>query len=355
MLRRVEEMVEGLTPGYFAFVMASGIISLGLQLVGRDGLSQVLFVMCGVGYAVLCVLNAWRFIRFRHAMASDFRDPKRAFGFFTFVAGTNVVGARAAAEGWFEVAAVLLAISVVVWVVLGYVIPWSAVLGQAHRPVVALANGTWFIWAVASQSVAVSAATLEVWVDAGREYLAILAVLSWSVGVFLYAASGMIVTLRIMLYPLDPAEFDPPYWVSMGAVAITVVAGARIVEMDSAPMVDATRGLVAGASVVFWAFASWLIPVLVAVGVWRHWVHRVPLRYEPTLWSMIFPLGMYAVAGIYLGRTDQLPVVDWIGSHWLWVSVAAWLAVFVAMVRNHVGALLGRGDARSTPSREVNP
>lgn len=341
-MKRLEAMVEGLTPGYFAAVMASGIISLGLLLVGLDGLSQALLVVTIAAYVTLCILNLWRFIRFRHAMASDFRDPKRAFGFFTFVAGTNVVGARLAADGWFEVTSALLAVSVAVWLILGYVIPWSAVLGQEQRPVVALANGTWFIWVVASQSVAVSAATLEVWVDAGHQYLAILAIFSWSVGVFLYAASGMIVTLRIMLYPLDPREFDPPYWVSMGAVAITVVAGARIVEMDSAPMVDATRGLVAGASVVFWAFATWLIPVLLGVGVWRHWFRKVPLRYEPTLWSMIFPLGMYAVAGIYLGRADRLPVVEWIGSRWLWVAGLAWVAVFVAMVQSLLRNLLGR-------------
>ncbi|MDO5736041.1 MAG: tellurite resistance/C4-dicarboxylate transporter family protein [Propionibacteriaceae bacterium] len=354
MMKRIEAMVEGLTPGYFALVMASGIISVGLQLVGHSTLSLVLFVVCGASYGILCVLNVWRFVQFRHALASDFRDPKRAFGFFTFVAATNVLGARAAAQGWFQVTAALLAISVVVWIVLGYVIPWSAVLGQEQRPVVALANGTWFIWVVASQSVAVSAATLEVWVDAGRSYLAILAVFSWSIGVFLYAASGMIVTLRIMLYPLDPVEFDPPYWVSMGAVAITVVAGARIVAMDSAPMVDATRGLVAGASVVFWAFATWLIPVLLAVGVWRHWFHKVPLVYVPTLWSMIFPLGMYAVAGIYLGRADQLPVVEWIGSSWLWVALLAWLVVLLAMGQALVRALLGRStSARANSNSEV--
>jgi tellurite resistance protein TehA-like permease len=339
---RLGRLVEGLTPGYFALVMASGIVSLGLQLVGQDALSVALFVVCIGSYAVLCLLNLWRFIRYRHAMASDFRAPRRAFGFFTFVAGTNVLGARAGAEGWFTVTAWLLVISFAVWLVLGYVIPWSAVLSQDERPVVALANGTWFIWVVASQSVAVSAATLEVVFDTGRQYLAVLAVLSWSVGVFLYAASAIIVSLRIMLYELDPRDFDPPYWVSMGAIAITVVAGARIVDMDSAPMVDATRGLVAGLSVVFWAFATWLIPVLVAAGIWRHQVRKVPLRYEPTLWSMIFPLGMYAVACITLGRADHLPIVEWIGSHWLWVALAAWLVVFVAMARGVLRGVLGR-------------
>ena len=39
-----------------------------------------------------------------------------------------------------------------------------------------IANGTWFIWVVASQSVAVSAATLETVFGDARAYLAILAV-----------------------------------------------------------------------------------------------------------------------------------------------------------------------------------
>jgi tellurite resistance protein TehA-like permease len=320
--------------------MASGIISIGLNLSGFRALSIALLVVCIVAYVALVVLNVWRFAGHRAAMIDDFRDPKRAFGFFTFVAGTNVLGTRIAAEGWHTATAWLLTMSFLVWLVLGYVIPWSAVLGRSERPVVALANGTWFIWVVASQSVAVSAATLEVVFHDARQSLAILAVFSWSVGVFLYAASAIIVSLRIMLYELDPKEFDPPYWVSMGAVAITVVAGARIVEMDSAPMVDATRGLIAGLSVVFWAFATWLIPVLVAAGVWRHFVRKVPLVYVPTLWSMIFPLGMYAVAGIYLGRADGLPIVETIGSKWLWVAVTAWVIVFVAMVRSVSQALV---------------
>ncbi|WP_353509022.1 tellurite resistance/C4-dicarboxylate transporter family protein [Intrasporangium sp.] len=337
---RVGGLVEKLTPGYFALVMASGIISIGLNLSGFRALSIALLVVCIVAYVALVVLNVWRFAGHRAAMIDDFRDPKRAFGFFTFVAGTNVLGTRIAAEGWHTATAWLLTMSFLVWLVLGYVIPWSAVLGRSERPVVALANGTWFIWVVASQSVAVSAATLEVVFHDARQSLAILAVFSWSVGVFLYAASAIIVSLRIMLYELDPKEFDPPYWVSMGAVAITVVAGARIVEMDSAPMVDATRGLIAGLSVVFWAFATWLIPVLVAAGVWRHFVRKVPLVYVPTLWSMIFPLGMYAVAGIYLGRADGLPIVEAIGSKWLWVAVTAWVIVFVAMVRSVSQALV---------------
>ena len=326
--------VEGLTPGYFALVMASGIISVGLELEGVRGASLVLLVVCAAAFVVLLGLTALRLVRYRHAMAEDFTDPRRAFGFFTYVAGTNVLGVRLFMEGWHVATAILLALTALAWLVLGYVVPWTAVLSRTTRPVVASANGTWFIWVVASQSVAVAAATLEPVGQTTVQGLAVLAVVSWSVGVVLYVAAGVIVMLRMLLYELRPEDLNPPYWVAMGACAITVLAGARIVEMAAAPMVDVTRGLVAGLSVVFWAFASWLVPVLFAAGWWRHRVHRVPLRYEATLWSMVFPLGMYAVAGIYLGQADSLPLVGWIGRVELWLALAVFAAVFVAMSRH---------------------
>jgi tellurite resistance protein TehA-like permease len=336
-----------LTPGYFAIVMGSGIISVGLHLNGHERLSVVLLLVCAVSYLVLIILSGWRLLAFRHQMVSDFTDSGRAFGFFTFIAGTDVLGVRLTMDGRYLFAGALLIVAVTTWLVLGYVIPWTAVLGNSHRPVVINANGTWFIWVVASQSVAVSAASLEPIYATLRDGLAVVAVFSWSVGVFLYAAAGIFVAARMMLYELRPADLNPPYWVAMGACAITVLAAARIVEMADAPMVDATRGLIAGAAVVFWAFATWLIPALLAAGWWRHVTHRVPLRYEATLWSIVFPFGMYAVAGIYLGQADHLPIVEGIGRAWLWVALTAWALTLLAMVIHLVRTVVLPGQKPS--------
>lgn len=98
---------------------------------------------------------------------------------------------------------------------------------------------------MASQSVAVATATVEPIIDDARQVPVALAIMSWSVGVFLYGAAGVCVALRLMLYDFGPDDLTPPYWVSMGALAITVLAGARIVEMADAPMVVATRELIA--------------------------------------------------------------------------------------------------------------
>ncbi|HET8599778.1 MAG TPA: tellurite resistance/C4-dicarboxylate transporter family protein [Segeticoccus sp.] len=351
---RVQQAVRGLTPGYFALVMASGILSIGMHLAGRVTMSLALLVVCGIAYVSLVVLTLWRLMAYRDAIVDDFIDPGRAFGFFTFIAGTNVFGVRLALDGLHTVTAGLLAVAALTWVVLGYVIPWTAVLSRTQRPVITAANGTWFIWVVASQSVAASAATLEPMATGyTRDVLAVVAVFSWSVGVFLYASAGVFVAARMLLYELRPIDLSPPYWVAMGAAAITVLAGARIVEMADAPMVAATRGLISGASVVFWAFATWLIPVLVAAGWWRHWRHHIPLGYEATLWSIIFPLGMYAAAGLYLGRADHLPIVSGIGHGELWVAFAAWVLTFVAMVRNLVRTVaLPPPASRPVPDRD---
>jgi hypothetical protein len=52
---------------------------------------------------------------------------------------------------------------------------------------------------------------------------------------------------------------------------------------------------------------------------------------------------MYAVAGIYLGEADDLPVVGMVGRIELWVALAAWVVVLVAMAR-HVTRTVVRDD-----------
>lgn len=330
---RVNDGIHGLNPGYFALVMATGIMSVGMANSGLPILSGALLILAICCYAVLLVLTAIRLLQHGARMLTDLRNPQISFGYFTFVAGTDVVGTALASRGYFQPAFALLIVGSVAWLVLGYVVPWSAVLGKARTgPILEHANGTWFIWVVASQSVAVLAAALEPEMPELRRELAILAVVSWAVGVFLYAAAGVFVAARMMLYPLRPEDLTPPYFVAMGATAITVVAGARIVEMADAPMVDATRGLAAGISVVFWAFGSWLVPALVVAGIWRHIVHRIPLTYTAPLWSVVFPLGMYGVGSHYLGHADNLPIVTVIGDVEIWLGVAVWAVTFVGML-----------------------
>lgn len=329
----LQHAVAHLPPGYFALVMGTGIVSVGLHDAGFDLLSGILLWIAMVSYLVLWVLYIWRTVAFRRNVLADLRDPEIAFAFFTIVAGTDVLGVRLAQQGMMWMATPLFLLAAGLWFVFGYVLPWQVLMTRDGEPILARTNGTWFIWAVASQSLAIGMSQLQPYVAAeASRWVGLLAVLAWSVGVILYAAIGMLVLLRVVHYGITPQQFDPAYWVAMGALAIAVVAGSGIVGMEPTPMVDAVRPLIAATVVVFWTFCAWLIPLLIGAGFWRHAVRKVPLRYVATLWSMVFPMGMFAVASISMSRADGLPMAEQIGQVALVVAAIVWAVVFIAML-----------------------
>lgn len=311
-------------------VMGTGIVSVAMELKGLHALSMVMLAFAVAGYLVITALTVTRVVRHRAAVREDFTDPRRGFGFLTFTAASGVLGTRLS-EVWPPAAWTLLALTVASGAVLGYIVPWTAVLHPSLRPALPGTNGTWFLLVVAAQSVAVLSAVLQPESGPLHHELALLAVFCWSVGVLLYAGVAILVAARLLLYPLRAADMVPAYWIAMGATAITVLAGARIVEMSDAPMVTATRGLITGSTVVIWCFGAWMIPILIAAGLWRHAIHRYPLRYDPTLWSIVFPVGMFGVSAHYLGEVDSLPVVHGLGNAWAWVGLVVWATVFAAM------------------------
>lgn len=332
--------VARLAPGYFAAVMGTGIVSIGLHDVGLLVPSAALMWITIVLYVVLWALYIWRAVAFWPRVVADLRDPVKAFAYFTVVAATDVLGVRLAQEGLNVIAGAMFLFAALIWFVFGYVLPWQVLMTRDGKVILASANGTWFVWAVASQSLAVGMAQLRPQV--GSEFaqgIGMLAVLAWSVGVILYAAMAVVVLLRVIQYGVTPQQFEPPYWVAMGAMAIAVVAGSGIVQMDRTPLVDAVRPLIAATVVVFWAFCLWLIPLLIGAGIWRHLLHKVPLRYTPALWSMVFPVGMIAVASLSLGKADALPAAGAIGEVMLIVAVIVWVTVFIGLL-HHVLSVL---------------
>lgn len=340
---RASNSIRTLNPGYFALVMATGIVSVGLLNNGWTLASNILLWIGGIAYVVLVVLYLIRLAKYRKELVADFLNPGAAFAFFTIVAGTDVLGTRLAMAGYVGVAMVFLVLGTIFWICLGYGIPWASFFGPAQHPILKQANGTWLIWTVATQSVAVLAATLEPHFTAIQRELALLAVCCWAIGLGIYVV--MIITLHIRLIMLkpEPADFTTPYWISMGALAITILAGGKItmiVEGPSVPMVNATHQVVSAGSALCWAVGTWLIPPILAVGYWRHFRHKIPLNYQPPLWSMVFPLGMYAVSSDVLGTALQLPIVKWVGYWELWIAFIVWIIVFVGLLKNFTKTVL---------------
>ncbi|MEU6646531.1 tellurite resistance/C4-dicarboxylate transporter family protein [Saccharomonospora sp. NPDC046836] len=318
-------VVRDLNPGVFAFVMAAGIVSTALS--DQPVLSVALLAIGAAGYLGLVVTAGWRLLCWRRRVLADLTGP-RGFGFLTFVAASNVLASQLAAEGQRGPAIVLLAAGGLGWLVLGYGVPLGMIVDARRQHWPGQINGGWFNWVVSTQSVAVAAAALAPLCPAGT---AVLVSVCWAIGLVLYLLLAALLLARLLTRPVTPADFTPLHWVLMGSAAITVLAGARLVGLP-----DSTRLLphdvVTGLCMVLWSFATWLIPLLLALGVWRHVVRRVPLRYESDLWSMVFPLGMYGVASDQLGRATAAPWLTAMARGEAWVAFAVWVVVFAAML-----------------------
>lgn len=338
---RADQAVAGLAPGYFAFVMGTGIVAVGLRMVGQSWPARVLLGIAVIGAVVLAVLYVLRWVRHRERMMADVKNPSAAFGYFTIVAAASVLAVNLQDEGLGGVALGLLGFGAAVWIVLGYVLPWQVLMLRDGEPILARTNGSWFIWSVASQSLAVGLSGVVVSSPGLANVLGVLTVMAWAVGTVLYIGIGLLVLLRVVHHGITPQQFDPTYWVSMGAVAIMVVAGAGIYGMHSVPMVDAARSLIGGTVVVVWCFAIWLLPLLAGAGFWRHVLNRVPLRYMPGLWSIVFPLGMISVASLRLGRVEELPIVETVGYVMMVIAVTVWALVFLGLLRTLLRGLRG--------------
>jgi tellurite resistance protein TehA-like permease len=269
------------------------------------------------------------------------RAPDRVFGFFTIVAGIDVLGLRLAAAGHPLATAILAGLAAGAWLVLTYGVPASLLLTRARDSVLGGVNGSWLLWVVGTQSLSLAASTLIPSWPSQSGLLAPVAVGLWSVGLVLYLLLVSLILLRWLTVAMTPETLGPPYWILMGATAISVLAGAKILVLPAAlPAVRATAGFVEGFSFALWAFGTWWIPLLIVLGFWRHVRHHWPLSYEPTLWSVVFPLGMYSVATLAFGKAARLAFMAPLARFMLWVAVVAWVLVAAGFL----AGLIRRGE-----------
>jgi tellurite resistance protein TehA-like permease len=331
--RRAFSAIRGLHAVSFAFVMATGIISEGTFLVGPSWLSRVLLVVAAAGLAGLAVAFLIRLAVFPADVAADAKAPERVFGFFAIVAAADVLAARLAAAGHPVATAVLAGLAAAVWLVLSYGVPVSLLLARDRDSVLGSVDGAWLLWGVGATSLAVVAATLVPAWPSQSVLLASAAAGLWGVGVLLYLLLVAVILLRWLTVPLTPAGVGPSYWILMGATAISVLAGTRILDLPARlAVVRATAEFIKGFSFTLWAFGTWWLPLLIVLGVWRHVRQHWPLSYEPGLWSVVFPLGMYSVATLSLGKTERIGFMAPLGRFMLWVALASCVLVAAAFV-----------------------
>lgn len=326
--------VERFFPGYFALVMATGIVSLASLFLEIPYVPHALFFLNLVFYAVLWAITLARFFSYRSALLFDLMHHANGVSFLTMVAATSLIGMQFAnLTPFIWVGELCWALALCLWCLLVYTFFTAVTVNEPKPPHETGINGAWLVVTVATESIAVLGTAIAHRTP-DPQLVLLVALGAYLLGAMFYILFIALILYRWIFISMQPEKLSPPYWINMGALAITTLAGSRLLlAADQWRLLEQMAPFLQGFTFFFWVTGSWWIPLLLSVGFWRHVVEKVPITYDPQYWSLVFPVGMYTACTFTLSKALQLPALIIIPKVTIWFAYLAWGLTFFGMVR----------------------
>lgn len=334
MFKLFKSNVENLFPGYFSLIMATGALSIGTFLLGMTFISNVLLYINMIAYLILWILTLFRLIGYFPRVLADLTSHSLGPGFFTLVAGTCVFGSQliVVADNH-TVSFYLWGFAIFLWIMIMYIF-FTAVTVRKNKPSIAEGiNGAWLIAAVATQSISILGTLLSSYVDSGQEIILFFTLCMYLLGCMLYLNIITLIFYRFTFIELEFAALTPPYWINMGAVAITTLAGSTLLlHAQSIPLLVEITPFLKGFTLFFWITGTWWFPLILILMIWRHFYHRYPLSYDPQFWGMAFPLAMYTTSTFQLSKALDFSFLTVIPQFMVYIAIIVWILVFYGLI-----------------------
>lgn len=323
-----------LHPAYFALVMGTGIVSIAAKLENMREIAWSLFIANAMFYVILWLLALIRVFYNFSKVVADLTSHERGHGFFTIVAGTCVLGRQFhIIANNPAIAAILWLVGFFLWCLLMYTFITAVTVRETKPSLENGLGGGWLLIVVSTQSISVTGASVADHFGRWAEPILFMTLAMFLLGFMLYILVISLIFYRFTFFRFKPEEMAPPYWINMGAMAITTLSGSTLIlEANHWDLIQEIMPFLKGITLLFWTTATWWIPLLLILGVWRHGYKSIPLSYDPSYWGLVFPLGMYTVCTFQFAKALGLDFLFLIPRYFIYFAIVAWLATFIGLI-----------------------
>ena len=343
-LQHPREVIRQFTPNWFAATMGTGVLALALaslpvHIPGVYALAEGLwlfniglFILFSVLYGARWVLYFDEARRiFGHSTVSMFFGTI-PMGLATIINGFLLFGVARWGSGMVQVAEVLWWLDVAMSLAFGVMIPYMMFTRQEHS--IDQMTAVWLLPVVAAEVAAASGGQLAPHLSdtVAQFHVLITSYVLWAFSVPVAFSILTILMLRMALHKLPHESMAASSWLALGPIG-TGALGLLLLGAD-APAIFAANGftgtgevaeglgLIAG--IALWGFGLWWIVMAVLI---THRYYRAGIPFNLGWWGFTFPLGVYSLATLRLGKVLHLTFFDVAGCVLVALLVLMWLIV----------------------------